>query len=81
MWNARPGALFKKPSLLVMDTAPAHMSDKVKQKLKNGGTTVKFIPGGMTPLLQPLDTHLNRPMKDFMTAKWNEWLESGEQVT
>ena len=43
-------------------------------------TTVKYIPGGMTPLLQPLDSHLNKPLKNFLKEKWANWLENGEKV-
>ncbi len=52
-----------------------------------------MIPGGMTSLLQPLDTHINRPFKQWLreaveeeTAKWElqnpgrEWSVSDKRV-
>ena len=33
----------------------------------------------MTPLLQVMDTHVNKPFKDILKNKWAEWLDHGEQ--
>ena len=57
-----------------MDTAPGHMVDEVKKCCKKMNTDIKYIPGGMTPLLQPADTHMNRTTKCFMQDKWNDWM-------
>ena len=40
-----------------MDTARSHIGDAVGSAFKNLGTDAKYIDGGMTPLLQFLDTH------------------------
>ncbi len=33
------------------------------------------IPGGATPLLQPLDVTLNKPLKDSVRSKYFDWLK------
>ena len=30
----------------------------------------------MTPLLQFLDTHVNKPFKDGMKVQWEDWIEN-----
>ena len=65
MFKKRPGCFFKQTkSLLVMDNAKSHMSDEVGSAFQNLETDVKYIYGGMTPLLQFSDTHVNKSFKD-----------------
>ena len=51
----------------------AHLCDNVKQILKNSCTDVAIIPGGMTSLLQPLDTGVNKPFKGIQLHFWWKW--------
>jgi hypothetical protein len=37
------------------------------------------IPGGLTKKLQPLDTTVNKPFKDQLRAKWENWMMGGIQ--
>ena len=37
-----------------------------------------YIDTRMTPLLQFLDSHVNKPFKDGLKEKWQEWIDSGE---
>ena len=32
----------------------------------------------MTPLLQCIDTHVNKPFNDHLRGKWDEWMTDGE---
>jgi hypothetical protein len=51
-------------TLLVMDAHRAHTTVSIRNNLKrNCKTDVSIIPGRMTPLLQPLDLSVNRPVK------------------
>ena len=79
VWNARPGSIFKPSCVLTLDTARCHTHDDVKTAFEKENTRLDFIPGGMTPLLQPLDSHLNKPFKNAMRRKWEEWLSNGER--
>ena len=44
-------------------------------------TDLAVIPGGLTSVLQPLDICLNKPFKEKMRQKWNEWITSGAGKT
>ncbi|KAG8173318.1 hypothetical protein JTE90_003633 [Oedothorax gibbosus] len=64
VWDQRPGAALRKKSLLVWDSFRAHLTDKVKEKVKESARTSQVvIPGGLTSILQPLDVCINRPSR------------------
>ena len=64
-------------SLLVWDSFRAHLTDEVKAALKQRKIDVAVIPGGLTPVLQPLDKCLNKPFKDNIRKKYLAWMISG----
>ena len=79
LWRKRPGIYFQQPkSLLIMDSARAHTSKEATDALGGTNTTTEIIDDGMTPLLQLIDTHINKPFKDHLRTKWNEWMTGGE---
>ena len=49
------------PSLLIMDKASMHKMPSVIKNIEQYDTEVKFIPSGMTRILQPLDVVINKP--------------------
>ncbi|KFM70429.1 Pogo transposable element with KRAB, partial [Stegodyphus mimosarum] len=74
VWDKRPEAAFKKPSLLVYDSFRGHFSEEVTKHLK---TTVAVIPGGSTSIIPPLDVCFNKPFKVNVRKYWAEWISSG----
>lgn len=78
VWERRNGGLLKKQSLLVWDQFKAHLTDKVKGKLKENKTIQAVIPGGLTGTLQPLDVSLNKPFKAAMREQWTTWMGEGK---
>ena len=79
IWKRRPGGLFNTgKSILLMDSAKSHLGDEVEQAFTDVKSSIKIIHGGMTPLLQFLDTHLGKPFKDIMKEKWEDWIVNGE---
>ena len=56
-------------SLLVWDSFRAHLTNEVKADLNRREIEVAVIPGGLTPVLQPLDKCLNKPFKDNVQRK------------
>ena len=79
IWSKRLGGLRKEKSILVWDMFRSHLTDSVKATLKRNNTVSAVIPGGLTSLLQPLDVSLNKPFKDNMRDKWNEWMANGDK--
>ena len=53
-------------------------SDRYEKSFDSINTTTKIIDGGTTPLLQFMDTHINKPFKNWLTEKWAEWIAKGE---
>ena len=56
------------------------MNGGIPEVLRTCNTDFKYIDTGMTPLLQFLDSHINKPFKDGMNEKWEEWIDSGERT-
>ena len=70
VWKARPNGFRKLQSMIVLDSAPFHLKKTVLSSFKQHyNTDVGFIPGGMTPLLQPVDVHWNKSFKTAMKEK------------
>ena len=52
----RPGGYFQSQStLLILDAATCHNTEKVEEKMKQNKIDTKVIHGGLTPLIQYLD--------------------------
>lgn len=49
----------------------------MKADLQRRKIDVAVIPGGLTPVLQPLDKCLNKPFKDNMRRKYLNWMMTG----
>ena len=80
VWRGRPGSLFRTPAALVLDRHRSHTHETSVSHLdKRHNTRSIFIPGGMTSVLQPCDVVWNKPMKDRVREKWNDWMANGEQ--
>ena len=64
--------------LLVWDSCQVHLTDAVQQELHRRDIDVAVIPGGLTPLVQPLDVSINRPFKQKMRHSWENWMIEGD---
>ena len=64
--------------LLVWDSCRAHLTSSVREALQDRQIDVAVIPGGLTPILQPLDVVLNRPFKMAMRRRWENWMVNGK---
>ena len=69
-WKLRPnnGSIIKqRKSILVLDDFKCHRGEGfIADLLKRTNATVILIPGGLAPLLQPLDRMLNKQMKRLL---------------
>ena len=57
----------------------AILTDDIPKQFRTANTDVKYIDSGMTPLLQFLETHVNKPFKDSLKDQWEEWLDNGKE--
>ncbi len=62
--------------LLVLNSYQCHMMASVVEMIQELGVEVKHIPGGCTPLCQPVDVGFNKPFKDCMRRQWTSWMMS-----
>ena len=46
-----------------MDPARSHFSDEINNLFKENNANYVFIPPKLTPVLHPLDTHINKIFK------------------
>jgi hypothetical protein len=77
MCGEREKWLFFNPkSLLMLDSCRAHMIPETKT-IVNKYSKMAVIPGGLTKNLQPLDITVNKPFKDQLQAKWENWIMGG----
>lgn len=67
-------------SLLICDSMHAHLTDAVKNKVKQTNSELAIIPGGLTKELQPLDIGVNRAFKVKLRAAWEQWMTEGEHT-
>jgi len=77
VWDRRPGALRTQKAMLVLDSFQGHLNEDVKTKLQRGRTDMVVIPGGVTPILQPLDISINKPFKESLRIFYGEWMAEG----
>ena len=69
---------LKKKNMLVLDEASVHRIPEIKKSLELSETKVMMIPGGLARYLQSLDVSINKPFKDRIRKKYNEyWLGKG----
>lgn len=80
VWDNRPGAALAKTSMLVLDAFRGHLSDEVKNAIREAKTDLVVIPGGMTSQLQPLDVCINKPFKDRVRREYEEWLAENNKA-
>ncbi|CAN0345754.1 unnamed protein product, partial [Scytosiphon promiscuus] len=79
-WKLRPNngsVVQQRPCILVLDDFKCHKDEGFIAALKkDANTIVNFIPGGLTPLLQPLDRMLNKQMKRLLRGKYTAYSAS-----
>ena len=77
IWMKRKNVMFNRKSLLMLDGAPGHKTDNVKEKFHRSGTLMAMIPGGLTKKLQVLDISVNKSFKSRLRSRWENWLING----
>ncbi|KAK2559386.1 Pogo transposable element with KRAB domain [Acropora cervicornis] len=65
----------QKKSMLVWDSFRAHLSPPICNTLKSLNTE-----STVTSMLHPLNVTVNKPFKDCMRKKWQEWMLAGQNT-
>ncbi|CAI7803726.1 unnamed protein product [Closterium sp. NIES-54] len=65
----------RKDVLLVLDSYQGHLTEAVSQTMRLFRLTRTVIPGGCTPLVQPLDVSINRAFKAGVRHRYGTWFE------
>jgi transposase-like protein len=60
-------------ALLILDTYAAHMTARFRSVLAEKNIDPLYIPGGLTPVLQPLDISVNKAVKDRIRDAYSRW--------
>ena len=64
---------LKKENMLELDEASMHKIFEIKKSFGFSEAKVMMIPGVLTGYLQPLDVWVNKPFKDRIRKKYNEY--------
>jgi hypothetical protein len=59
--------------LLIIDSAPCHLTTKVREFCSQNLIKLAIIPPRMTNLIQPADVCWFAPFKKELKKKWNHW--------
>ena len=67
---------------LLLDSYKCHLMTSVVHAIQDPRIEVEHIPGGCTGLVQPLDMDANKPLKNQIRRRWEEYmLEEGLAMT
>ena len=67
------------PALIVMDNFKGQVTPAVAELLDSNNIHVCLLPPNVTDKLQPMDLSVNKPAKDFLKHRFEDWY--AEQVT
>ena len=59
--------------MVIFDEFSGQVTDRVLSLLKANNIFYVIVPPNCTDTLQPLDVSVNKPAKDFLRTKFNEW--------
>jgi hypothetical protein len=74
VWESWPGALSKPQSMLAMDAFYGHLSNRIRNRLRNKNIDLVIIVSGMTSQLQSLNASINKPFKHLVHKQHDAWL-------
>lgn len=63
----------EKSAVVIMDNFTGQVTTAVKDLLEKNDINICLLPANTTDRLQPLDVSVNKPAKDFLRNKFEEW--------
>ena len=65
----------KEIKLLILDKCSVHKEPSIVLNMQKNKNDYALIPAGCTGLIQPLDTCINKPLKDRLHQKFEVWFK------
>ena len=80
VWAKRQTPLQRmQKSVILFDSYGSHTQATILASFqRHYKTSCGVVPGGMTPLLQGIDTHVNKSLKSALKHRYKEFMRSGE---
>uniref|UniRef100_A0A1X7U120 DDE-1 domain-containing protein n=1 Tax=Amphimedon queenslandica TaxID=400682 RepID=A0A1X7U120_AMPQE len=63
----------KHPAMVIFDVFKGQCVEALLKKLEENNILYVIVPANCTDKLQPLDLSINKPAKDYMKTKFQEW--------
>ena len=60
-------------ALVIMDNFKGQITDSVNSLLEANNIQVTLLPANATDLLQPMDIAVNKPAKEFLKRRFEQW--------
>ena len=60
--------------VILLDSYRCHIMSSIVDLIVGLGVHVKTIPGGCTPLCQPMDVGIGKPLKSRCRDLWDQWM-------
>lgn len=61
------------PAVIIMDNFKGQTTPRISKLLEENNLHTCLLPPNTTDKLQPMDVSINKPAKDFLRAKFEEW--------
>ena len=65
--------LGDKPALVIMDNFKGQVTTKINDLLEANNIHVCLLPPNTTDTLQPMDISVNKPAKDYLKRRFEQW--------
>ena len=65
-----------KPALVIMDNFKGQSTTEINELLEANDIHVSLLSPNTTDKLQPMDVSVNKPAKDFLKQRFEEWYAS-----
>ena len=68
------------PTIIILDANYVHQMGSVVNCIQMMGIEVLYILAGGTYLCQPIDVGINKPIKNGLHDKWDQWMVEGDGI-
>ena len=69
--------LAEHPALAIFDIFKGQQTEDIRGMLEKENILIVPVPPNCTDRLQPMDLSVNKPLKEFMRKKFQEWYAIG----